>query len=125
SNDAVHCPRNQEVPMLRGLSLGIALGIVATMATAKAQVGGGGVTYDKIISRVDKCQVELLDQDVAVAGGQLLDSVSPSTGLPLFVRAVQSDCDEAIEHLILNGADVNAADKNGYSALHMAAEKSN
>ena len=109
--------------MLRRLCFGMALALGATV-TATAQVGGGGVTYDRIISRIDKCQVEQLDQDLAVAGGQLLDSVGP-TGLPLFVRASQSDCDEAIEHLILNGADVNAADAKGYSALHMAAEKSN
>jgi len=108
--------------MVRALGVSVlmaGLAVAATGATSAAQIP----SYDKIIEWVDKCKVELLDQGLGVVPGNMLDAKGPD-GLPLLVRAAQSDCDEAIEHIILAGADVNSADAKGYSVLHMAAEKS-
>ena len=105
--------------MVRGLCVSVVMAALAVAATNAAQIP----SYDKVISHIDKCQVELLDQDLGVLPGNMLDLKGPD-GLPLMVRAAQSDCDEAIEHVVLAGGDVNAADSKGYSVLHSAAEKS-
>ena len=105
--------------MIRGLCVSAVMAGLAIAATHAAQIP----SYDRIIGEVDKCKVEQLKQDLGIIPGNGLEQKGPD-GLPLLVRAAQSDCDEAIEEIILAGADVNAADANGYSVLHSAAEKS-
>lgn len=105
--------------MVRGLCVSVVMAGLAVAAASAAQIP----SYDRLISRVDKCQIDLFKQDLALVPGNMLEAKGPD-GLPLLVRAAQSDCDEAIEDIILAGADVNAADAKGYSVLHSAAEKS-